>query len=84
MSGHTLPGQQLMSDIPGPSKQPRIGDVIERRYDGRAVRHQERIAGQRYYCQAYPCPNLTVWVYLPCNSNLCEDCMKVAEGKRSQ
>lgn len=61
----------------------RVGDVLERRYEGRAVRHHERVEGRRYYCQAYPCPNLTVWVYLPRNSNLCDDCMAKAEAARS-
>lgn len=49
------------------------GEVIERRHEGRAVKHE---GPQRYHCLARtvlgdPCKNLTLWFYIPRNSHLC-------------
>ena len=53
-----------------------VGDVVERRYDGRAVRH----GTERFHCLAYPCPNLTVWFYMPSNSHLCLEHIREREA----
>lgn len=50
------------------------GEVIERRYGLRAVRHDPET--QRYHCLAStalrePCKNTTRWFYMPSNSHLC-------------
>lgn len=57
----------------------RNGDVVQRWFDGRAVRHWPE--DQQYHCLAYPCPNLTRWFYIPRNSHLCADCITKAEGR---
>lgn len=59
---------------------PREGAVVERTFDGRAVRHWPET--DRFYCLAYPCPNTTQWVYLPANSHLCMDCIVEREATR--
>lgn len=58
----------------------RRGEVVERIFDGRAVRHFPE--GERFHCLAYPCPNLTVWFYMPAWSHLCMECMVGREATR--
>jgi hypothetical protein len=60
---------------------PRDGEVVERLFDGRAVRCFSS-NGQRHHCLAYPCPNLTVWFYRPAHSDLCMSCIEKRESAR--
>lgn len=63
------------------SAEPREGDVIERAFEGRALKHFSS-TGQRYLCLAYPCPNIADWFYLPANSDLCQSCVEREERQR--
>lgn len=60
---------------------PRRGDVAERIFGGLAVSHHP--TSERYHCMAYPCPNTTVWFYLPAWSHLCMECMAEREMRSS-
>lgn len=60
--------------------EPRQGDVVERIFDGRAVRHWPE--DERFRCLAYPCPNTTQWFYMPAWSHLCMECMIDREATR--
>jgi hypothetical protein len=62
------------------AEQHRAGDVVERMFDGRAVRHWPE--SERFYCMAYPCSNTTQWFYLPAWSHLCSTCMDAREAAR--
>jgi hypothetical protein len=58
------------------------GKVVERRFEGRAVRHDE----SPYYCLATtaegrPCRIRTRWFYLPRNSHLCSVHMRAHENR---
>lgn len=76
---------QRTKPMTDPNEGLREGDVIERAYEGRAVKNYSR-TGQRYRCLAYPCPNITDWFYLPANSHLCPSCIeqRVATAIRQQ
>ena len=37
---------------------------------------------ERFHCMAYPCPNLTIWFYMPAWSHLCMECMMQREATR--
>ena len=52
--------------------------AFRRAFRGQAIFYRDP---QRYYCLAYPCPNLTRWFYLPANSNLCRDCIRKREAE---
>ena len=48
-----------------------IGSVRSRKFGGDAVLHVDGW----YHCQCYPCPNLTKWLSIGWNSNVCPSCM---------
>ena len=56
------------------------GEILEYRYEGRAIRHYYS-DNRTYNCLAAPCPNLTVWFYCPKHSHLCLDHMNEYESK---
>ena len=58
------------------------GDVLERRFEGRALRHDKGDDTRLYHCLCYPCPNMTDWFYWPRNSDMCLNCIQKAEGER--
>ena len=68
----------MRGDMKTPAARPRNGDVIERMFDGRAVRHWPET--ERFHCLAYPCENTTSWFYMPAWSHLCMDCITKREA----
>lgn len=61
---------------------PRRGTVAQRTFDGRAVsRHP---VTEQFHCMAYPCPNLTIWFYMPAWSHLCVECMMQREAQNAE
>lgn len=48
----------------------RVGSVRSRKLGGDSILH----VGGWYHCQCYPCPNLTKWVSIRWNSNVCPAC----------